>query len=501
MFYFVGNNIGQKITGIEKAIINRLNLFKENKYASKVILLAWNRYLTDTASNYLMHEDYINMYDYFQEATQVTINIESINSKNWLHDWQHDCGYTIKYVEHSNDVRVYDGNNFIMYAHFTDETYKKLDYLNYFDTSRRKIKRVLYDTRGFLSCTRILSTDQKIQSEFYYSPQKEVKLEKYYDIDSNEPNIAKKILLHHQGRTYFFNNDTELSAFFIEQIYCSGDLFFSDRNLISSHVFNSTIHTIPVVAVLHSTHVKDINDLMHSRIKNVYKGVFDHLKRYKAIVVSTEQQAEDVRHRIKDCIPVYAIPVGFSESTSQHNIGYTSQKLISVARYSPEKQLEQQIKLVSKLKGLFPKIELHLYGFGPEESKLKTLINDYHVENHVFLRGFLNDLTEEFKTAYVNLITSNMEGFSLALLEAQSHGVPSISYNIKYGPGELIIPDYNGSLVEFNNEDQLYETVKALLEEPELQQKYAQNSIESSKNFSKDAIINRWQQLINDINT
>lgn len=38
-----------------------------------------------------MHEDYINMYDYFQEATQVTINIESINSKNWLHDWQHDC--------------------------------------------------------------------------------------------------------------------------------------------------------------------------------------------------------------------------------------------------------------------------------------------------------------------------------------------------------------------------------------------------------------------------
>ncbi|MEJ7230875.1 glycosyl transferase family 1, partial [Staphylococcus epidermidis] len=82
--------------------------------------------------------------------------------------------------------------------------------------------------------------------------------------------------------TYFFNNDTELSAFFIEQIYCSGDLFFSDRNLISSHVFNSTIHTIPVVAVLHSTHVKDINDLMHSRIKNVYKGVFDHLERYKA---------------------------------------------------------------------------------------------------------------------------------------------------------------------------------------------------------------------------
>ena len=34
---------------------------------------------------------------------------------------------------------------------------------------------------------------------------------------------------------------------------------------------------------------------------------------------------------------------------------------------------------------------------GLKKVSFKTLINDYHVENHVFLRGFLNDLTEEFK--------------------------------------------------------------------------------------------------------
>ena len=77
MFYFVGNNIGQKITGIEKAIINRLNLFKEYHYSARIVLLAWNRYLTDTASNYITNEDYINMYDYFQEST----NVMSIFSK------------------------------------------------------------------------------------------------------------------------------------------------------------------------------------------------------------------------------------------------------------------------------------------------------------------------------------------------------------------------------------------------------------------------------------
>ena len=62
-----------------------------------------------------------------------------------------------------------------------------------------------------------------------------------------------------------------------------------------------------------------------------------------------------------------------------------------------------------------------------------------------------------------------MEGFSLALLESQSHGVPTISYDIKYGPSELIINDYNGLLVNFNDENQLYEKVRNLLLNPELQ--------------------------------
>ena len=41
-----------------------------------------------------------------------------------------------------------------------------------------------------------------------------------------------------------------------------------------------------------------------------------------------------------------------------------------------------------------------------------------------------------------------MEGFSLALLESLAHGVPTISYNIKYGPKEMINNGENGYLIE-----------------------------------------------------
>lgn len=32
MIYSVGNNLGRKLTGIEKAMINRLNLFKKIQF-------------------------------------------------------------------------------------------------------------------------------------------------------------------------------------------------------------------------------------------------------------------------------------------------------------------------------------------------------------------------------------------------------------------------------------------------------------------------------------
>ncbi len=67
-------------------------------------------------------------------------------------------------------------------------------------------------------------------------------------------------------------------------------IYFSDRNVYTAPIFNLTPESIPVVAVLHSTHIKNIDALDSSPFKNVYKAMFENLSRYRAIIVSTEQQ-------------------------------------------------------------------------------------------------------------------------------------------------------------------------------------------------------------------
>ncbi|MEJ7509284.1 glycosyltransferase, partial [Staphylococcus simulans] len=85
-------------------------------------------------------------------------------------------------------------------------------------------------------------------------------------------------------------------------------------------------------------------------------------------------------------------------------------------------QLDHQIELMSKLVPAFPNLQLHLFGFGKEETHYRKLIAQYHLENHVFLRGFIYDLNQEIETAYLSLLTSKMEGFNLGVLETIAKG-------------------------------------------------------------------------------
>ncbi|EZW26747.1 hypothetical protein V150_00956 [Staphylococcus aureus 36P5] len=334
MNYFVGNSLGVNLTGIEKAIINRLNLFKEMGRPAQCVFLSWNRYLYRNAQNYITSSDYINMYDFFQEATYLERN----EPFDWLSYWTDECHYTLKHVENSHDFRIYDQERFLMYAHFQDPKYRILDYVNHFDSQRRKVKRDFYDVRGFLSCSRILVDKQQTLCEFFYNPEGDTKLEKYFSYKDGKPEV-QKIIVYYANKQYFFNNETELGAFFIKQLYQHGDLFFSDRNVYTAPIFNLTPESIPVVAVLHSTHIKNIDALDSSPFKNVYKAMFENLSRYRAIIVSTEQQKLDVEKRINHTIPVINIPVGYSETidTPVQTLDQRSVKLISVARYSPEK--------------------------------------------------------------------------------------------------------------------------------------------------------------------
>lgn len=490
MHYFIGNNLGKTLTGIEKAQLNRLKLFEAYGMKAKCVFTVFNPRLHENAQEFNVSSDVFTIYDYFQHAVDYQAEYG-----DWISYFK-ECGYKLKYIPNTNDVRVYDGENYIIYAHFTDGNFDKISYINYFDSEGRKYKREIFDSRGFLSVRKYLTVKQKILFEHILDVNGNTVIEKYYNPEAQKHTLTR-MMLKYNDAVYYLNNESELLTIFAEGIYKKDDIFFSDKNNITASGLANTSAHIPVIAVLHSTHLKYGHSAEIGNIKNTYKDLFNNLERFKGLITSTKQQRDDVEKLIESKVPVWNIPAGFIEEKNMMPGMRSSEvpRLISVARYAVEKQLDHQLRLVKKLKNEYGNIQLHMFGAGAEHAKLKKLIEEHDLTDNVFLRGFVTDLAVEFSKSHVNLLTSRMEGFSLALLEASSYGVPSVSYDIDYGPSEIIDDGRTGYLVSADDEEELYDKVRMLLQCNDSEAVLNEVRI-GAERFSKENTGAQWMQLI-----
>ena len=124
--------------------------------------------------------------------------------------------------------------------------------------------------------------------------------------------------------------------------------------------------------------------------------MFNNLTRYKAIVVSTEKQCQDISQYIENKIPVINIPVGYVANLKyQFDINQKDKNhIISIARLVENKQIKHQIEVI-KLVTKHPNIQLNIYGHGNGLSEYRQLVEDYHLSEHVKFHGFKSILMKK----------------------------------------------------------------------------------------------------------
>ena len=84
------------------------------------------------------------------------------------------------------------------------------------------------------------------------------------------------------------------------------------------------------------------------------------------------------------------------------------------------------------------------------------LLISYLVIAMVFIiNEFTNNPLLEFQKSKASLLTSSFEGFGLSVMESINVGCPVISYDVRYGPSEIIDHGKNGYLVEQDNISEL----------------------------------------------
>src|SRR5690606_37562293 len=94
-----------------------------------------------------------------------------------------------------------------------------------------------------------------------------------------------------------------------------------------------------------------------------------------------------------------------------------------------------------------PAARLDIFGEGPMRGPLERRVVELGLEEAVRLRGHNPAAADELPRAALLLLTSAFEGQSLVVLEALASGTPVVTYDMPYGPGELVADGRSGRVV------------------------------------------------------
>ena len=127
-------------------------------------------------------------------------------------------------------------------------------------------------------------------------------------------------------------------------------------------------------------------------------------------------------------------------------------KFITVGRLAPWKNIDIIIEALSDYKKANQNFIFYIVGSGPEEIKLKKLVNDLDLENFVTFTGQLqkDDLNYYLQKSDIYIQASSYEGLPHVILEAMSHNLSIISTPIG-GTNEVIQDGKNGWVWELEN--------------------------------------------------
>ena len=154
----------------------------------------------------------------------------------------------------------------------------------------------------------------------------------------------------------------------------------------------------------------------------------------------------------------------YPKKTSKKNV------ILTVGALSLRKGHRQVLEALYRLKNSELSFEYWIIGKGDEEISLKTYVHDLGLDEFVIFLGFITreELPKYYRDADIFILGSSdlnptqVEGFGIVLVEANLMKKPVIG-SCGTGMEEIIIPGYNGLLVDMKNASEVATAIESLL--------------------------------------
>ncbi|MFC0678510.1 glycosyltransferase [Lysobacter korlensis] len=249
------------------------------------------------------------------------------------------------------------------------------------------------------------------------------------------------------------------------------------------------------VHVVHGSHLLRGRVGPWGRLVPSRAAVFRDLDAFDSVVFLTHRQRRDAellsgRHRNLAVIPNSRPlpPLEKQRTDRARNAG------AMLSALSELKRVDHGIRAVLLARRLTgTDLHLDIYGEGHLRRALQRQIAEAHAEEFIRLHGYQPDARDRLAEVSFLLMTSRTEGFALVLLEAMAAGCIPISYDIRYGPAELIEHGENGFLVSKGGAGALAHAILQLQRmPPEQVDRMRRNARRTAERYTDEAVLPLW---------
>lgn len=134
-----------------------------------------------------------------------------------------------------------------------------------------------------------------------------------------------------------------------------------------------------------------------------------------------------MRERLGWAGRIHIVPNGVSVSAQAQTSRSAAPKLVCVGRLVSHKRVDQLLDAVDELRELWPDLTVDIVGKGPEEERLRARLPE-----GVTMHGYVGKADKErlIAEAWLQVNTSQGEGWGLCVLEAAALGVPTVAFDV-----------------------------------------------------------------------
>lgn len=171
--------------------------------------------------------------------------------------------------------------------------------------------------------------------------------------------------------------------------------------------------------------------------------------------------------------------------------------VLAVGRLTSQKGFDLLIEAWSEVCKVNQDWILRIVGNGEDEEILKKQAHNLNILDRIDFVPATKNIEYYYRASSFYCMSSRFEGLPMVLLEAQSYGLPIVSFDCNTGPAEIINDGFNGFLVKNDEILDLADNILKIINIDDIgYRNMCLFSMENIKKFSSQNILNKWIEIL-----